>query len=177
MARIKRPLKGHSVPQDKNMELTEARQHVGARQALHWNPAIPGDLTFRLNFARCLILAWQNALFLVEVPTSKWDRCFRHAGFLLDGEEVEEVLLSGAHCPILSGQVGWAANDYCPPTFREIGSKPSRCARLRANLRCLRMDSAFCLALFSDGFSNAFRAFSSRKRPSRCIFFLRTRSA
>ena len=58
-----------------------------------------------------------------------------------------------------------------------IGIKPSRCASFLAALRARRMASAFSRALRSDGFSYALRRFISRKMPSRCIFFLRTRRA
>src|SRR5581483_7984874 len=49
--------------------------------------------------------------------------------------------------------------------------------RLRNALRCRRIASAFSRARRSDGFSYARRFFISRKVPSRCIFFLRMRSA
>jgi hypothetical protein len=55
-----------------------------------------------------------------------------------------------------------------------MGIKPSRWASFLAALRARRIASAFSRVLRSDGFSYALRRFISRKRPSRCSFFLRT---
>ena len=53
-----------------------------------------------------------------------------------------------------------------------FGSRPSRWARFRASFRARRTASSFSRALRSEGFSKWSRRLISRKRPSRCIFFL-----
>ena len=64
-----------------------------------------------------------------------------------------------------------------PASFlpRGAGSSPSRWAFLRASLRARRSASLCSRADRSDGFY--LLRFISRNTPSRCIFFLRTRSA
>ena len=60
---------------------------------------------------------------------------------------------------------------------RGAGSRPSRWAFLRASLRARRTASPCSRVAFSEGFSKNLLRFISRNTPSRCIFFLRTRSA
>lgn len=61
--------------------------------------------------------------------------------------------------------------------FFGAGRRPSRCACFLASFFARLIASPFSRTRRSEGFSYAFRAFISRKSPSRCIFFLSTLSA
>jgi hypothetical protein len=76
--------------------------------------------------------------------------------------------------PALSSQI--PRNAWGLMFSATFDQQPSRSSRLRIALRNRRTASAFSRSRRSDGFSYERRRFISRKAPSRCIFFFKTRS-